>query len=210
MRINKERHTRHPWKVHALAADFELEDVWQFPIRAQPDRGHSLALFREKVFQRVFDDLGRRGLTGWLFKLRAAMGHVFGWDRPSKGGSSDFWEKHSVRAHYLRELDASGNHPGHGEKCAPAGPSFRTVYELADEYLAEISNQTVHALLHLGWVPLDGARRTVQLAVYVKKRGMLGVFYMKLIKPFRLWIVYPAMMRLVGREWHRFEGSPMA
>jgi hypothetical protein len=39
------------------------------------------------------------------------------------------------------------------------------------------------------------------MAVYVKPNGLLGVVYMAAIKPFRYLIVYPALMRQIGREW---------
>ncbi len=42
------------------------------------------------------------------------------------------------------------------------------------------------------------------MGIYVKPRGRLGEVYMKLIQPFRLFIVYPALMRQIGRMW---EGS---
>jgi hypothetical protein len=40
------------------------------------------------------------------------------------------------------------------------------------------------------------------MAVYVKPRGPLGKGYMALIKPFRHWIVYPALMRQFERVWN--------
>jgi hypothetical protein len=39
------------------------------------------------------------------------------------------------------------------------------------------------------------------MAVYVKPNGLLGTAYMAAIKPFRYVIVYPALMRQIGREW---------
>jgi hypothetical protein len=41
------------------------------------------------------------------------------------------------------------------------------------------------------------------MAVYVKPRGPLGKGYMALIKPFRYWVVYPALMREIERAWNR-------
>jgi hypothetical protein len=41
------------------------------------------------------------------------------------------------------------------------------------------------------------------MAVYVKPRGLFGKGYMALIKPFRYWIVYPALMRAIERMWTR-------
>ncbi len=40
------------------------------------------------------------------------------------------------------------------------------------------------------------------MAVYVKPRGVLGRGYMAFIKPFRYWIVYPALMRWMRQTWN--------
>jgi hypothetical protein len=65
----------------------------------------------------------------------------------------------------------------------------------------ELSNGTVHAVLHLAWVEQGNGRHRGQMGVYVKPRGTLGVTYMALIGPFRHLIVYPALMRQIGRAW---------
>jgi hypothetical protein len=39
------------------------------------------------------------------------------------------------------------------------------------------------------------------MGVYVKPRGNLGEAYMMFIEPFRHFIVYPALMRQIGRAW---------
>ena len=58
------------------------------------------------------------------------------------------------------------------------------------------------ACIHLAWVDQGDGRYQGQMAVYVKPRGALGKAYMALIKPFRYWIVYPALMRQVERAWN--------
>ncbi len=78
---------------------------------------------------------------------------------------------------------------------------FVPLYRTADEFAAELSNQTVHAVVHLGWADQGGGRYQGQMAVYVKPRGRLGQGYMTLIKPFRYLIVYPALMRQIERTW---------
>jgi hypothetical protein len=40
------------------------------------------------------------------------------------------------------------------------------------------------------------------MAVYVKPRGRLGKGYMALIRPFRHWVVYPALLRQIERAWN--------
>jgi hypothetical protein len=75
--------------------------------------------------------------------------------------------------------------------------AFDPVYLFENESLSEISNRTIHALLHLCWVNPTTAR----LAVYVKPRGRMSRFYMAAIGPFRHAIVYPSWMRSIQRRW---------
>ena len=79
---------------------------------------------------------------------------------------------------------------------------FVPLYRTDVEFAAEISNRTVHGVMHLAWVDQGGGRYQGQMAVYVKPRGPLGKGYMALIKPFRYWIVYPALMRQIERTWN--------
>ena len=54
---------------------------------------------------------------------------------------------------------------------------FVPLYRTDDEFAAEISNQTVHGVMHLAWVPTGRAPgHEAQMAVYVKPRGRFGQF----------------------------------
>ena len=37
MRLPNAAHTSRPWRIHALAGDFRLEDVWALPTPGGPD-----------------------------------------------------------------------------------------------------------------------------------------------------------------------------
>ncbi len=65
----------------------------------------------------------------------------------------------------------------------------------------EIVNRTVHGVMHIGWVQDRGDRYRGQMAVYVKPNGLLGSGYMAAIAPFRHRVVYPRMLREMGRRW---------
>jgi hypothetical protein len=82
-----------------------------------------------------------------------------------------------------------------------APPPFSTVYQTDDEWAAEIVNRTVHGVLHLGWVEAATGQYRGQMAVLVKRRGLLGAAYMAAITPFRYLLVYPAMLRAIERGW---------
>jgi hypothetical protein len=87
---------------------------------------------------------------------------------------------------------------------------FQPLYRTDVESAAEISNRTVHAVMHLAWVDQGTGRYQGQMGVYVKPRGMFGAGYMALIAPFRHWVVYPALMRQIERAWDARTGMPLA
>jgi len=91
-------------------------------------------------------------------------------------------------------------------RAAPPGPDFAalpfiSIYLLDDERAAEIANRTMRGVLHVGWVPDGTGGYRGQLAVYVRPNGLLGTGYMAAIRPFRHVIVYPQMLRQIGRAW---------
>jgi hypothetical protein len=59
----------------------------------------------------------------------------------------------------------------------------------------------VHAILQLTWIDEGAELHNGRMAVYVKPRGRLGDLYLWLIRLFRQHIVYPALMRDIGRAW---------
>lgn len=206
-------HRARPWRVHTLAPDFELLDLWELPVDADPARGETfrsfLAVFLSTgaaswpvypLRPRSLGDVAhlvRLAGTGALFALRDVLGRVLALDdddgtRPIPGS----WETR-VRSRLTpddRERDTGVLPP----RWAGA---FETVYGHADDALFEIANRTIHALLHLSWVEAPDGRRRVVLAVYVKSRGAGSRFYLALIRPFRHAVVYPAWIGHVLRTW---------
>ena len=79
---------------------------------------------------------------------------------------------------------------------------FTSVYRTDTEWVAEMANRTVHAAMHIGWVPdASGTGYHGQMAVLVKPNGLFGRLYMAAILPFRYTLVYPALLRSIGRGW---------
>jgi len=186
MRLLNTAHTSRPWRVHKFTRDFELEDVWALPTPGRPDD------FPRLIQQLTTGGPSLSGAARVLWKLRWKVGGLLGWDGPDAGIGS--------RVPTLRERLPEHLRDG------PPGPEFdalpfRSVYLLEDEFAAEIANRTVHGVMHVGWVPDGNGGFRGQMAVLVKPNGPLGKAYMAAIKPFRHLIVYPALMRLIGREW---------
>ncbi len=189
-RLETSKHGDLPWRIGEVAPDFKLIDAWALPARGTLEEFADL----REIFANIGPDEDDSRLSSALFALRAWLGKRLGWDRRINTLPIPGCTETSLRERLPADLDA--------EKDDAAGESpFRPVYRTKDEWAAELSNGTVHAILHLGWVPrTDGSYRG-QLGVYVKPRGRFGPLYMALIAPFRHYIVYPALMRRIGRAW---------
>ena len=169
--------------------DFRLEDVWALPTPGGPDDFPRLV---ERIAARRPARRAPRALARALFAIRWKLGELLGWD-----------ERRRASARGCRRC-ATGCRP----TCATRPPArtstrcpFNPLYLLDDEWAAEIANRTMHGVMHLGWVPDGAGGYRGQMAVLVKPNGLLGAAYMAAIRPFRHLIVYPPMLRQIGREW---------
>jgi len=188
MKLPNAAHTSRPWRIHELTGDFRLEDVWALPTPGGPDDFPKLV---EGIASGdPAQSPSRAARTLW--SVRWKLGELLGWDEPGTGLGS--------RVPTLRDrlpMDL---------RDAPSGPEFdslpfTSLYLLDDEWAAEVANETMHGVMHISWVPDGAGGHRGQMAVLVKPNGLFGGAYMAAIRPFRHWIVYPPMIRQIGREW---------
>ncbi len=188
MRLPKSAHTSRPWRIHEIAPDFRLEDVWALPTPGGPDDFPRLV--RQAAAGDTSDNASRAARM--LFRIRWKLGELLGWDDPGSGVGA--------RVPTLRDRLPADLRDG------PAGPEFRTIpmrslYLTDTEWAAEMANRTVHSVMHVGWVADGAGGYRGQMAVLVKPNGLFGKAYMAAIAPFRYLIVYPGLMRDIGQEW---------
>lgn len=182
-----------PWLVRDIARDFTLDEVWEFPIQADASKGETF-----RTFCQMEDAARAEPLSGpaeWLVQFRMLLGKL-GLDRESNQlpipgcTETTVWER----------LKPEDRHP------VPPPDSrfpFRMVYDRETERLLEFSNGSLHGLLHLSWARKTGTLHSPRMAVYVKTRNRFGQMYMSLIYPFRVLVVYPAIMRASKRRWEQ-------
>jgi hypothetical protein len=187
MRLPSTAHTSHAWRIHEFTRDFRLQDVWALPTPGGRDD------FPRLVELMASMDPSHSSATAvrTLFAIRWKLGELLGWDDPDTGVGS---RVPSLRERLPADLDLT------------RGPEFdalpfTSLYLLADEFAAESANRTMHGVIHLGWVPDGTGGFHGQMAIYVKRNGLLGTAYMAAIEPFRHRIVYPPMIRAIGRAW---------
>ena len=203
MRIATATARAHPWRIHEIAPDFTVEDVWALPTHGDAHEFPSLVEVMRTLDFPDSSSLPARALWG----VRDLLGRWFGLGRvvapsdasaPAPAGHAQVpVPDDSLVERLPDDLRHTADHLAAG-----AAPFF-PLYLIDDEYAAEISNRTVHALMHLAWVDAGDGRYRGQMAVYVKPRGRFGQAYMASIKPFRYAIVYPALMRAIERAWNR-------
>ena len=193
MKLPNSAHTSRPWRIHELTTDFRLEDVWGIP--APGGREH----FARGVQAVTSFDPARSSsfAVRALFAIRWKLGELLGWDGPDAGLGSRVPTLRDRLPADLRE------NPGPDFDALP----LSSLYLLGYEWAAEIANQTMHGVMHLGWVPDGTGGYRGQLAVLVKPNGLFGAAYMAAIKPFRHLIVYPLMMRGIDRAWRARAGD---
>ena len=196
IRIPNQAHTSRPWRIHEFTRDFRLEDVWMPPgvggagdfprlveLIASHDPAHSSS-----------------AAVRTLFAIRWKLGALLGWDAPSAGVGVGA-RVPSLRGRLPADL-----------RSGPTGPDFEalpftSLYLNEDEWAVEAANETMHGVMHIGWVPDETGGFRAQMAVLVKPNGVFGSAYMAAIRPFRYLIVYPAIMREMGSTWRQVTGS---
>ena len=182
-------HTSRPWRIHEIAPDFEVEDVWALPTPGGPDE---LPRLVSQAVSDRFPDGDTPLPVRLVWEARWSIGRLLGWDADDAGLGARVT---SLRDRLPADL-----------RSAPTGPDFTdvpmtSIYLLQDEWATELANRTVHSVMHIGWVPDGAGGFRGQMAVLVKPNGWLGAAYMAAIRPFRHLLVYPALMQRIERGW---------
>jgi hypothetical protein len=192
MRLRSTAHTSRPWRIHTIVPDFRLEDVWELPGKGGLDDVPRVV----ELLASYDPSQSSFAAVRMPFALRWRIGALLGWDGAGVGS----------RLPTLRErlpVDLRVR-PGPEFTALP----FTSLYLTEDEFAAEVANQTMHGVMHLGAVPDGTGHYRAHVAVLVKPNGLFGNAYMAGIRPFRRLIVYPALMREAQELWERDQPTP--
>ena len=185
--LDKAQHTSRSWRIHEIAKDFDVLDVWALPTPGGPDDFPHLVRLMA-----TFDPGQTSRVVRALFAIRWTIGRMLGLDRQETGLGT---RVRSLRDRLPADLaDTPTDFDTH---------MFTPLYVTDDEFALEIANETVHGVMHVGWVPDGSGGYRGQMAVLVRPNGALGVAYLAAIAPFRHLVVYPLMLRDIGRAWRQ-------
>jgi hypothetical protein len=187
MRVPPQEFLRLPLEVHSILRDVPLHDVSAVDLPGGGP-GRTLADVQSVIAE---DQLRKANpLVGALFALRLFVGKVLGWDSEARRSLAESYVHRLPQELRARSETVPGTREG----------MFIVVYRLEHEALAEIRNATVHAFLCSVLQPqADGYR--LYWAIYVKPVSWFTPIYMAAIEPFRRFVVYPAILGRIRREW---------
>jgi hypothetical protein len=180
--------------AHTFLSDVPLHDAFVLDL---PGGGKGRTMDDMRALFSPDAAMSANPVVAALFKLRFFVGRIFGWDT----------DANQLDAHsYVHRLDADERAWSLIRPGTPDGP-FRLLHLLPRESVSEVQNATVHAFLCQALRESDSGYR-YYWGVYVKPVSRFTSLYMALIKPFRHWIVYPAMLRVIKKAWMRKYGGP--
>lgn len=191
MQLGAAAHTDRPWRIHELVEDFDLADVWALPT---PGGSGDLARLARLIASSDESFLSNPVVRA-LFAIRMNLGARLGLDNESDGSTTAGWSLQNRLPNDLRS--------------GPRGPDvitlvpFPSVYLTETEWVAECASRTVHMVQHVGWVPDGTGGYHGQMATLVRPKGRFGKLYLRIIAPFRRFIVSPAQVRSIGRDWQK-------
>jgi hypothetical protein len=178
-----------PLRVHTFLADVPLHDVWAVDLPA-PRHGVTLAEFLRRAGQGDAEINRFPTVARGLFYLRFFLGRIFQLEAEPKDALAASFGNRLTPDDRARSLVVAGTPEG----------LFRAVYRFENEQLLEIQNRTVHGAALSALVERADSYR-FYFAVYVRPNTWITPLYMRLIDPFRKWIIYPALLKTIRETW---------
>ena len=191
-RISTQEFRRLPLRAHDFLADVPLHDVWVIDLpRRRP--GITLDEFMRAAGGLPFTP---SPIVRALLSVRFFVGRLLGWDRESRATAKESFASRLTTGDISKSLTPAGTRQG----------PFRIVYRFENEQLLELANRTVHAAA-LSALVETATDYHFYFGVYVRSVNRWTPTYMRLIDPFRKWIVYPSLLKSVRHTWNHIFGT---
>ncbi len=170
-------------RAHTLLADVPIHDVWRVTLPGG-GTGRTVA----DIYALMETDRPNAAVR-FLFKFRQLLGKVISWDHQPSSNEGMFAARLSAV-----DLQQTQTLPG-----SAAGP-FKVLYQFDNEAASEIRNKTVHAALVYALQPTHSGY-DLYWCIYTKPVGRITGLYMRLINPFRRFVVYPSLLSGIHSKW---------
>ncbi len=145
IRLPNTEHESHAWRISEVAPDFRLEDVWALPVHGGAEDFPKLL----EVMASLDPANAESRATRALFAIRYRIGEWLGWDETPLPLPIPKDAETTLSARLPEDLRDTA------KGLELRSKDFTSLYRTDLEWAGEISNQTVHAVMHLGWAEQD-------------------------------------------------------
>ncbi len=149
MRISNAVHEARPWRIRDIASDFTLEDVWALPAHGGAEDFQALLELMVSLDPANSQSLPARIV--WRARDRLGAWFDLGTAAPIDRGRADAGGQLPIpgttETSLIDRLPADLSNTADGPEFHST--PFASLYRTDDEYAAELSNRTLHAVLHL-------------------------------------------------------------
>jgi hypothetical protein len=135
-------HESRSWRIRDIAPDFTVEDVWALPVYGGAEDFQTLLELMAALDAAHAESVAARE----LWRVRRWLGSWFGWDVADSALPIPGRNEASLAERLPDDLRDTAADLDFGS--TPFTPLYRTDVEFA----AELSNQTVHGVVHLAMV----------------------------------------------------------
>ena len=178
-------------RAHSLLEDVPLHDVWAVDL---PGGRPGITMLELRALMNVGDLTAGNRVVRFLFALRGWLGRVLRLDAaPSRG------PRQPRTSEFLARLSQEEREGSLVPPMTADGP-FEILLVTPRESISEIRNATVHAFSVFALVEGDSGYR-FYWAIHVRPVGGITAWYMRLIDPFRRFIIYPAILGRLRSAW---------
>jgi hypothetical protein len=160
MRIPNAEHESRPWRIRKIVPDFTLEDVWELPVQGNAEDFQTLIEMSASETDDLIDAMPLPARALW--RIRDRLGGWIGLGRisvPIERGRDDAASTLPIPG--TNQPTLADRLPDDLRDTAAdlhfASVPFTPLYRTDVEFAAEMSNRTVHSVMHLAWVD-QGAR----------------------------------------------------
>ena len=161
MRLPNAAHEAHPWRIREIAADFTLEDVWALPAHGDAEDFPTLLEVMSSLdFPSAASLPVRCPVVGPRSPRRLVRPRADLEPDRQQGGRCAKATADPGHERNVARRSAARRSARHGDRRRIRSTPFVPLYRTDVEFAAELSNRTVHAVMHLAWADQgDGATK---------------------------------------------------
>jgi len=184
--ISKADFSPHRWRGPAMISDFEFVDMWRVPVEGGPEDTLEDLL---QTLRNAVDKQKRSSVEKMLWQVRGILGKCLK-EKENEASCVGLFPIPGCKEWSL--VERLPNDLKDTAQTTHWLLGHPPVYRLRNEAMWEESSAPCHIACMWVMSPQSGGGWVLEMPIYVKPNGFFGRLYMKVVKPFRVFIYHLA------------------